>query len=155
MGKYYRYTTARLPKYALGAPRIELEPSAPKADILPLYYAPYLFPLSGCWSGWGESNSRLTNPNREYYRYTTSRVLQRFILLEFWPKRKGTCRCPQPNSKMLPCLGDGRQLAAATAAGLAALPAGAPSFLGRPFVRGALGMSGAAALRCYFALLFG
>ena len=25
-------------------------------------------------SGWGESNSRLTVPNREFYRYTTPRI---------------------------------------------------------------------------------
>ena len=47
-----------------------------------------------------------------------------------------------------------RQLAAATAAGLSAFAAGATRFFSGPFVRGALGVSGTAALAGNFALLF-
>ncbi len=36
-----RFTTKLIPHwYSFGAPRIELGPHAPKASILPLYYAP-------------------------------------------------------------------------------------------------------------------
>ena len=38
----WMYTTTILYSAIVGAPRIELEPHAPKACILPLYYAPYL-----------------------------------------------------------------------------------------------------------------
>ena len=51
-------------------------------------------------------------------------------------------------------LGYRRQLAAAAAARLSALAAGATRFFSRPFVRGSLGMSGTAALAGNLALLF-
>ncbi len=51
-------------------------------------------------------------------------------------------------------LGDTRELAAAAAGGLAALPAGLACFFGGPLVGGAFGMGGPTTLGCDLALLF-
>ena len=74
MGKYYRYTTARLYSpftFSIGAPRIELEPYAPKAYILPLYYAP---PLLKLWRASPSSYLRNVNFRSAENRTRVSRT---------------------------------------------------------------------------------
>ena len=106
----------------VGVPRIALGSHAPEACILLLYYTPTVG----------------TIPKRVYYCCTTLRdysppelLPQRFILVEFWAKRKGT-DCSVPSTKISGrrdgALGYARKLAAATAARQPALSTGATRF---------------------------